>query len=405
MNNYLDKIDYVIHKIRFNYLGTKYQGRGVLMWNPDNGFLIEAPMDSVGGPSQTVFFGGSGIIKKDDLVSIKMRWSSPDSWIILPDVIMRDEIELELLERLSLKANRAIISNPSNVTDSQNWSGSALFEVKGKAVLPDQIVKEIYLGEERIGKSYSLSGIQHNGPDGETVIGRLEEGKYIKINYSLPRKRWNRNEAWKWAEAAKDSLSILLGQTVRLLRRKLVRGKREYTEIRKCNEVKNIRPFAPFSSETHVNRERFIKLTDFFVKDNLETVICRKIFQQMVAVSQQKSWQARELLLSTILEATLRTYQNHPFKEKDTNFKLRQAYNSFCKKYFTEEWTDICTKAFLIHFKLRHRNAHPDWLFEQTGYLSDKRREESLNDMIFMSRFYGYMILALAGFDNLKPKF
>ncbi len=37
--------------------------------------------------------------------------------------------------------------------------------------------------------------------------------------------------------------------------------------------------------------------------------------------------------------------------------------------------------------------------------LSEKKLTESLNDMILLSRFYGYMILALAGFDNLKPEF
>jgi len=31
--------------------------------------------------------------------------------------------------------------------------------------------------------------------------------------------------------------------------------------------------------------------------------------------------------------------------------------------------------------------------------------EKSLDDMIFLSRFYGYMILALAGFRDLKPDF
>jgi hypothetical protein len=54
---------------------------------------------------------------------------------------------------------------------------------------------------------------------------------------------------------------------------------------------------------------------------------------------------------------------------------------------------------------LRHRSAHPDWLFTQGGALSDEEMKKSVDCMIFLSRFYGYMILALAGFQDLEPRF
>jgi hypothetical protein len=57
------------------------------------------------------------------------------------------------------------------------------------------------------------------------------------------------------------------------------------------------------------------------------------------------------------------------------------------------------------YFYLRNRNAHPDWLFSQGGSLSEEEQAKSLDSMIFLSRFYGYMILALAGFRDLRPNF
>jgi antitoxin ParD1/3/4 len=57
------------------------------------------------------------------------------------------------------------------------------------------------------------------------------------------------------------------------------------------------------------------------------------------------------------------------------------------------------------HTYLRDRNAHPDWLFSQGGSLSEAEQVQSLDSMILLSRFYGYMILALAGFKNLDPIF
>ncbi len=65
----------------------------------------------------------------------------------------------------------------------------------------------------------------------------------------------------------------------------------------------------------------------------------------------------------------------------------------------------LSTEVMKAHTYLRDRNAHPDWLFKQGGALSKEETEKALDNMIFLSRFYGYMILTLAGFKNLEPKF
>ncbi|MEO1006480.1 MAG: hypothetical protein AAFW67_11655, partial [Cyanobacteria bacterium J06638_38] len=89
--------------------------------------------------------------------------------------------------------------------------------------------------------------------------------------------------------------------------------------------------------------------------------------------------------------------------KKDWN--IDRALKRFREKYWSREWKKVCRKVLKTHRSLRHRNAHPDWLFEQTGYLSDEQKRQSLDDMIFLCRFYGYMILTLTGAKNLKPDF
>jgi hypothetical protein len=74
-------------------------------------------------------------------------------------------------------------------------------------------------------------------------------------------------------------------------------------------------------------------------------------------------------------------------------------------EYLTREWKESCERAVEVRNKLRHRNAHPDWLFEEGRRRSETQTTELLVDISFLSRFYGYMILALAGFENLKPEF
>lgn len=54
---------------------------------------------------------------------------------------------------------------------------------------------------------------------------------------------------------------------------------------------------------------------------------------------------------------------------------------------------------------MRHRNAHPDWLSTIGGACSREEIEKATNDAIFLSRFYGYMIMALANFRVSQPLF
>ncbi len=123
--------------------------------------------------------------------------------------------------------------------------------------------------------------------------------------------------------------------------------------------------------------------------------------------SRQQSQQAQELLLATVLEAALRSIDERPFTpKKDNSWNVGKSLENFFNKYLSsEEWKGIRKQVMEAHCYLRDRNAHPDWLFNQGGSLSEDEKTKSLNSMILLSRFYGYMILALAGFKNLQPNF
>ena len=165
---------------------------------------------------------------------------------------------------------------------------------------------------------------------------------------------------------------------------------------------------SPFG-ESNFDKQAFIHLTDFFVRDSSKADICRRIFWQLVEAYNQQSRQAQELLLSTILEASLRSIdrcpsisRNKQHKSWDVSHGLNKFFNTYLK---SNEWESINKKVIKEHCYLRDRNAHPDWLFSQFGSLSEEEQSKSLDSMIFLSRFYGYMILALAGFEDLRPDF
>ncbi|RJO66331.1 MAG: hypothetical protein C4523_12925 [Myxococcales bacterium] len=127
---------------------------------------------------------------------------------------------------------------------------------------------------------------------------------------------------------------------------------------------------------------------------------------QMAEVARQRTLAARELLCANVLDAALRTLSCKPYKSNDKSSKVDACMELFRNKFLPRvNWDGRCKEVVKSYHRLRHRNAHPDWLTNEGGGLSDDAREQSLDDMIRLAWFCGYMILAMAGLENLEPKF
>ena len=403
LQQYLTQPDRVLRDVHFDYQGGRYHGRGVISWDPEDGFYIEAPVERIGPRIQSIGLGRGGVVTEEDLRSIRMREINSRGWILAPQVIMRDRFDVLLQQRLSIPISRIIISEPLVISNSSQdiWSGSVLLKATESVTLSDTVSQEIRINDQPLGQSWSSSGISYESEQGQRVIGRIVEHEYLELNYNLPHDAWLKGEAWRWAEAARESLSLCLGQSVALLKRIFYRNSRIYTDIRNQRVIQDLRSFAPFDNEQRFETELFINLTNFFARNRRDAEVCRRIFNQIAEAARQRTWQGRALLLSTILEAALRTLEGHPFQSGDRSFSPRAALNRFRDRYLSSNWSDTCENAYQIYTRLRHRNAHPDWLYEETGALSDEQRLETYNDMLFLSRFYGQMILAISGASNL----
>lgn len=405
LQGYLTQPDRVLTSVRFSYQGGRYHGRGVITWNPNEGFHIEAPVERVGPRIGSIGFGRGGVIKEQDLRSIRMRERNSPGWILAPQVILRDRLDLVIQDRLSIPVAWIIISEPHGNTNppENTWRGSALLKLTGSVTLPDRISQELRINDQALGQSWSSSGILYESDQGQRVVGRMVERQYLELHYHLPLESWSKTEVFRWPDAARDSLSMCLGQSVALLQKNVNRNLRSYNDIRREREIQDVRPFTPFSRDQILERDKFIGIANFLARNEHGSDACRRIFLQMAEAERQRTWQGRALILATIMEATLRTLEGHPFRARDRSFVVREAFNRFQNSYFSEAWADTCDRAYQTYIRLRHRNAHPDWLHEETGALSDEQRSETYTDMVFLSRFYGYMILAISGFPDITP--
>lgn len=418
MEDYFKYQEYVLEQIWFDYLGVRYQGHGTMTWMPDTGFQIKAFLDkSVSSLSQPIGARAVGVVPREKISSIYMK-PSGFYWAVAPNVILADhpDLFLGLFRRnfgfipFSQKLERVIFAKYRK--KNSKYSGSALYEVSDIRELSDILQSDLRINDQNFESRKNSSGLSYTDEKGLAVMGRLIDNKYIDLRCELPSDNQYRTYSWRYLESSKDAFSILYGQAVSLLQREVYRASKKYIEVRKREEPVSLNFLSPFEKDLGLNKASFVKLTEFLAQINKEKCdtfppnICRNIFRQMVEARVQKNRQTRELLLSTILEAALRNIDNRPFQaKKDKSWNVGNSLEQFFNNYLSDQWMPLRTEVMKAHTYLRDRNAHPDWLFKQGGALSQEETEKALDNMIFLSRFFGYMILVLAGFKNLEPKF
>ena len=406
MIDYLKPGEFALQRTWFDYFDGRYQGRGLLTWKPESGFHLDAFLQRSGAPLPTrIEIGRAGIISQSQFVTIRMKQSG-NSWAIAPNVLLKDHLEILDQQRLSADLERVIfLSRIEKEVAFPNWSGSALYRIERGPLLPDSVHTETRINDKRIAERYSRAGIIYEDAPKASVIGRKTDEHHLELNWSFSASHYGRSFGWRWPQAARDALSMLMGETVELLQRQSSRGTQMLEEMNKPQDVHLLGLFHLFDND-FLDKDVFIKLSEFLVGDDPNARICRAIFEQLVEASKQKTLQGQEFLISTVVDAALRTIDREPFRVHDRDtWDPDTSMKQFRQNYLSDRWVKPCEKVMQARKRLRHRNAHPDWLYTERGALSDEQLAISLDDKILLSRFCGHMILALAGFKDLEPVF
>jgi hypothetical protein len=398
---YLRKTEWVLDDACFAYLGGLYRGRGLLTWQPDTGFHLEAFVTRSGPPMRAqVKFWEVRLTTRQDRTSIRMRIQHGGRALAV--VTLTDRLDVVMNGRLScaLGAVHFMMPLPEAARSAKRWSGSALIELGRSVHWPDRIVSTVQLEGQTIGESFERKGLFHETHT-LSVRGQENEGR-LDLHWSMDKTTHRRADAWRWARAFRDALSIEVGCFLPLLEREVLAFPSQHTERIKAGKAVALHPFQPLEDD-RVDKSRLFSLTDFFMKDSLEARICRKLFDRMVRASQQARWDDTELILSTALEGALRALEGVP--SSDRKWRLGTSLVRFREKYLSPAWRPFCKRAITAFEHLRHSTAHPDWIVDKMALTAEAERSASFNDLRFLSRFYGYMILALAGVQILQPVF
>jgi hypothetical protein len=417
--DYFSEQKFILDKIKFRYLEGWYEGKGYLFWEPEKGFRLEAFVDRKGGQLTGTFSDELRLIPKSEHVNIRMKPRNL-RWAIAPHVPIFDKIYLLKEHQLSVSVPQVIFcdsfqinSDDKKLFDLQKTGGEAFFQTSRKHRLHRGMELKIKISGEDFRHIPPESAFRESNDD-FTIVGYFVAENCLKIEFSRL-KRVAKSYLRSWLDAIGVALSFYYGETIELQYSKFGNYRNQFVEYRNLDSVRRFGVLKPFESPIVVDSQSITNLANFLAETSTEAKVCHNIYLQVVEASQQKSWAARELLLATILEAALRTLNNDPFvqgKSKSdvvirylspfVNDKILAAVDDEQRK---ANWKKVRRNVEKFLVKLRHRNAHPDWLTGEHGSWSHEQLEESFYMQRFMAWFYGYMILAMAGCKNLEPIF
>ena len=409
MMKYTGKSSTAVTAVRFTSAGAMYDGNGFLAWDPKNGFRLQAHVERLGPPLQgPVQVGQPKVLEESDFSVIRMRaveqFAVSPLHMVTQPVHLGDELSLLTRSYLDIRfgALRSARRYPISVS-RQPWSGSARYDIGKNIMLPDAVEHETRVGDLNLGKGFSRTAITVKD---ETLdlFGQLESNRFLELCWVLHNKAWTRRDAWQFPEIVQSILCFLSGWTVQLLQRSMYRGSTEFLERSIMSPVKNLGFLAPLRTFP-LDKELFLHLAKHMLSDHADYAIFRNVIRQLAAAAAQETQEAKELLCATILEAILRTNDCCAFSTRSKKWKLRRSLLAFREKYLSTEWRSACNHAVRAWEVLRHRNAHPDWLTSEGGGKSKTEFEKSVDYLMYLSRFYAYMILAKAGVKGFKPQF
>lgn len=406
MDLYRSKAEFVLKHLWFAYAGARYEGRGVITWDPEHGFHIEAFLERLG----PTFVGAIKrptlrMKKRSDFIAPRFRTTDGQKGLI-PFLFLRHDLDLLSHRRLTGNFGRLLFFDERpQPWDADRWWGTAHYRVDG-LVLPGGLKTVEHLDGEERGWSESRAALRHTPPDsgGYEVRAKLLSATTLQLEYALPISEWSKAEGWRWGEAAATAFSMLSGQAIQLHDLRFSSARREYQECRWADAAHDFSIVSPFGELRPIPADLFIRLTEFLARNSHEGYVCRQVRSQLEEAGRQRNWQVKELLVGTTLEAMLRTLFRIPYQASPgAGFVMRNELDRFAHQYLTPAWDATIRRVLDTWKELRHRNAHPDWLHQPSD--PDGDADDALDRVIFLSRFYGYCILALAGVGGLQPNF
>lgn len=411
---YFEDHNLIIDGAAFTYQGGLFDGKGFLSWNYKNGFKIKLFVESNDyAPPKIQTFGGPKVIKSRERNDIYL---SIDSYsfkkAIVPNAYLGHQLSIDHTGTLAFNTPQLIFLKENFIERNSYWTGSGIYRLKKQNYsFPKKLHKKEKIGDEELRKGWNRTGIQCKSKD-KHLIAWVEDDEYLHLKFGLKKEKYSQAVALNFPCGFRLAISFLIGMEVMRLKSEVNGKNSNVVVLKKLREVKEMPVYSGLDSFQFFDSQIVWDLSLFFTRGYLdiyqyrESYVARRILNQLIEAEQQKTLIAQELLTATILEAALRTLFDVPFLDgSKSDFQVENYLkNNFIKKYADgRKWRTVRKKVAESFNRMRHRNAHPDWLVGENDVHDDKNISNTFHDLRIMIRFYQQMILLMAGIKDIDP--
>lgn len=377
----------------FDYEGHRYRGKGWLRWKPDTGGHVDISADFVRPPSGVISRSGCvGWLKPEHYTTIRMGISGFD-WVVAPQVGLVNRFDIDFGSYLSVPVPRLIWRDSFPSQKATDVCGHITLGFHNSTRLFSPLRETISLEDRKLcDRDLDGKGVLAE-VDGIEICGRLDSEHRARIEWTAP--GLPRPLSWAFGHSLRVALCLCTGCSAALLERQIARSGRTYRELRPYREPSRLADLSWFPPVSGPTGSECLELALALVADRKLETMAWGVFSQLVDSLQQRSWGSSELLVSLILEGILRTLDNQPFVPCKT-INLPDTMKRLRKTVFPSITKQQCEDALAAQRRLRHHNAHPDWLSTEERF-SHAVLTQASHDMAYLSRFYGRIIFEAAG--------
>ena len=388
-NSYFEHTEFSAEKIRFIYQRQLFEGRGVLRWDPSTGYKLDLLIDKA---KQPVRITGSASPKRSDYVNIYLspRFNGSRYVAISVDLASGFWLPFGHVKESPFAVFRVTRRNGSEFT---NRLGSVLLRAKPLSSWPDVMRVTTRIGKKKISE-HQTSAMSIDNTNMSLQVYPIENG-FLAIHWKTSPKNRRHLSQWRWAIALQTVASILMNQYAPLCFASFALRTHDIEYKRHAPKPIDLGKFGLFATHERIYPGLFLRMVDFFYSRSPESRILLEAYERLTDAASQKSRAGREFMLASTFEGIVRSLIN-----KRSKFPFEKHTKELLVKYGAQsegELIDLAMKSFV---RLRHPNAHPLWI---AGRKNQRAMQESIDDMMTLTRFLTFLFFAIMGFKPRLP--
>jgi len=396
-----------LSSVSFSYYGRRYEGDGWLDWDPATGFRLEVNhARRKGAALAPAELYTERAVEERDFTSFRME-CPPFIWAVAPRIFLGNRLGLFEEGSLVVETDRVLfLARPSPIL----LPGSPLWEVSGLIALPSRVllpewIETVVRVKEAVVEERSCSGAISWESRGDRILARRLDDEWATVHVVRGGRGRGRRQILRWPQAFCDAVSMLHGTSIPMIAYSRRYYGRELIDVRTRRPFTDLGALSPFrwSDPSMPRPEHTLALADYLSVPSAEALVCQRLLETLISAAGQKSVEVMMLLAATALEAAMRTLYGWPFHDKRRTGVVLTGLRKFCSEHgLLNHSVVIADTVCWAHTQLRDRNAHPDWLRPEVG---DTLDSESYSCLLYLARFYGFMIGALAEIEALSNPF